>query len=250
MSDYCHRLATSQEYRESRKKKAELIADVIGDLLEDAETIVDLGSGTGLIKEYLSKRLAKPILGIEIDPEFILCSEDTCLGTVTDLPVKSGCVDLILCNHLYEHVEDRSQLFSEISRVLSPSGTAYFTVGNRHQVVEPHYRLPFLSWCRLDLANVYLRITRRGTDYSKIHFPTYSELIRGMAAHKLETEDITLDVLLGRRRRIEAPFRRVLLGGLLRLPLRLRSALLRGLSPQWFMLLRRMQTGCGRGGAL
>jgi SAM-dependent methyltransferase len=247
MSDYYQRLATSQKYRESRKKRAELIADVIGDLLQHSETIVDLGSGTGLIKDHLSKRLAKPILGIEIDPDFILCSVDTCLGTVTDLPVKSGSVDLILCNHLYEHVHDRSRLFSEIKRVLSPAGRAYLTVGNRYQFMEPHYRLPLLSWCPGSVADFYLRVTRRGTDYSDIRFPTYSDLRRGIEDHGLEAEDITLEVLLRRRHRIEGPLRRALLSGLMGLPLGLRQALLRRLSPQWFLLLRRRERNRGTG---
>jgi SAM-dependent methyltransferase len=37
-------------------------------------------------------------------------------------------------------------LLDEVWRVLKPGGLAYLACPNRYSLVEPHYRLPFLSW--------------------------------------------------------------------------------------------------------
>ena len=50
-------------------------------------------------------------------------------------------------------------------RVLSDDGVVYFGMMNRLGVIEPHYRLPFLSYLPQPLADRYLRLTRKGEHY-------------------------------------------------------------------------------------
>src|SRR5690606_6714789 len=42
---------------------------------------------------------------------------------------------------------------------------AYLGLGNRLGIVEPHYRLPFLSWLPRRLADRYVRAAGRGDFY-------------------------------------------------------------------------------------
>jgi hypothetical protein len=61
-------------------------------------------------------------------------------------------------------------------RVLRPDGIAYLATPNRWTVIEPHFRLPFLSWLPAGLRDNYVRLAGRGAAYdcdllsrSKLH---------------------------------------------------------------------------------
>jgi hypothetical protein len=55
-------------------------------------------------------------------------------------------------------------------------------VPNKLWPIEPHYRLPFLGYLPISLANRVLRWTRRGTDYTAASYaPTYGSLRRMLA---------------------------------------------------------------------
>jgi Methyltransferase domain len=43
---------------------------------------------------------------------------------ITDIPVADGSFDLVLCNHVLEHVPDDATAIAELFRVLRPGGTA------------------------------------------------------------------------------------------------------------------------------
>ena len=47
---------------------------------------------------------------------------------VTDLPFQESMFDMIICNHVLEHVKDDSKAMSELHRVLKPNGTAVLMV--------------------------------------------------------------------------------------------------------------------------
>lgn len=232
----------SEAYRSERPEKARVIHRLCRTELEAAERIVDLGSGTGIIKKELEVILGKPIIGIELNTSFMETGERTAAGDVTRLPLADGTLDFALLNHLYEHVKDQPALFRELHRVLAPGGAAYVSAGNRLMVVEPHYRLPFLSWLPHPLADRYLRWTGRGRTYRGIRFRTRGELMRMIRGAGLRVEDRTrraLDDML------EETWGRpwtAIWGTARLLPDALVEAALRWLSPQWFLLLRRPVT--------
>jgi SAM-dependent methyltransferase len=86
-------------------------------------------------------------------------------GDSQELPLGDGSVDVIICNHVYEHVLDAERLAAEIHRVLKPEGIAYLGLGNRLGIMEPHHRLPFLSWLPPALADRYMRFAGKGDSY-------------------------------------------------------------------------------------
>ena len=70
---------------------------------------------------------------------------------VTDphLPFPDKTFDIVLSNHVIEHVGDTPEQrvhVAEIHRVLKDDGLLYLATATRWLVIEPHYRLPFLSW--------------------------------------------------------------------------------------------------------
>ena len=86
----------------------------------------------------------------------------------TTLPFPDESFDVVVSNHVIEHVGDRTAQrdhLSEIRRVLRRDGLGYLAVPNRWALVEPHYRLAFLSWLPRRIADAYLRLTRNRTPY-------------------------------------------------------------------------------------
>ena len=82
---------------------------------------------------------------------------------------KDGGFDIVICNHVYEHVVDDEVLLNEISQVLKKQGICFFTAGNRIRFIEPDYGLPFLSNIPRGLAHRYLNIARRGHYHREKH---------------------------------------------------------------------------------
>ena len=46
------------------------------------------------------------------------------LGSLTEIPLRDGCVDLMVCYHVLEHIPDDRAAMREMARVLAPGGMA------------------------------------------------------------------------------------------------------------------------------
>jgi SAM-dependent methyltransferase len=86
-------------------------------------------------------------------------------GGVEDIRERDA-YDLVVLDNVYEHLPYHALALFNVSRALRPGGVLYMVIPNRAWPIEAHYRLPFLAWLRLPLANAYLRLSRRGTDYT------------------------------------------------------------------------------------
>ncbi len=73
--------------------------------------------------------------------------------------------DLVICTQVYEHVPDSTQLMKEIKRALKPEGICYFAATQRFVLIEPRYKLLFLSWFPKCISNFYLKIIKHGNEY-------------------------------------------------------------------------------------
>lgn len=158
-----------------RRKKARKIIRVLERVLGPeglaGRTAVDIGCSAGFISDELAARGAATT-GLDIDVpglakararfgdrvEFVCASGD-------DMPYADGSVDVVVLNHIYEHVPDPDAVLTEIHRVLADDGVAYLGLGNKHQLIEPHYRLPLLSWLPRTWADRYMRRAGRGDRY-------------------------------------------------------------------------------------
>lgn len=113
-----------------------------------------------------------------------------------NLPVPDGTFDLVICNHVYEHMPNAERLMSEVERVLAPGGTCYFGCGNRFVFFDGEYGLPLLSILPRSLASIYLRSLRSKEYYERNLF--YWELKRLVRHFKLT--DWTWRVILNPRK--------------------------------------------------
>ena len=87
-------------------------------------------------------------------------------GTV--LPFDDASFDVVISNHVIEHVGDDSEQerhLSELRRVMRPDAVGYLAVPSRWMLVEPHYRLAFLSWWPEGWRSAWLRMWGKGSEY-------------------------------------------------------------------------------------
>jgi ubiquinone/menaquinone biosynthesis C-methylase UbiE len=238
-ADRYERFTASAGYREERVRKATVIAHLCRGHLTGQAVAADLGAGTGIIRAELERITGNVLYGLEIDHAFIVDRARMVRGDVLQAPFADESLDFALLNHVYEHVPDPGRLFEEAYRVVRPGGTVYVTAGNRRAIVEPHYRLPFLSWLPRDAAGVYLRWARRGTSYKDITFLNYRPLTRLMRRAGFLVRDITERAIEDLIQHTWGDTWASVWHALDRLPRNVRQSMLRTWSPQWFFLLDR-----------
>lgn len=160
---------------EMRRKKAAKILAVVRhatgrDSLESMVAL-DVGCSAGFIAHEIALAGADTI-GVDIDEPGIAKAQAR-FGDTVDFRVSSGdrmpledeSVDLIVFNHIYEHVVSPEAVVADMRRVLKPGGMLYLGLGNRLGVIEPHYELPFLSWLPRRASDLYMRTTGKGDRY-------------------------------------------------------------------------------------
>lgn len=235
---YYERRLAGPAYRASRERKARLVYAICAERLAGARVAVDLGTGTGIIRRTLEELSGRPILGLEIDRAFLEDPGRTAVADLLDLPIADGTVDFAMANHVYEHVADLDRFLAEVRRVLAPAGSVYLTAGNRFAPIEPHYRIPTLSWWPEPVATRILRWSGRGDRYDDIRFTTHATLARAAARNGLALDDRTDEVLATQIDRYRSRIGRTLGRAARGVPGPLRRRLLRWLSPQWFFFVR------------
>ncbi|GAA2380693.1 hypothetical protein GCM10010404_41360 [Nonomuraea africana] len=135
-------------------------------------TVGDVGCSAGFIADELAAAGAAHTLGIDIDVPGLRKAADRfgkrvafICGDGTALPFPDSSVDVLVFNHIYEHVVDPDAVVAEMHRVLSEDGVLYLGLGNKLGIMEPHYKLPFLSYLPAPLADRYVRAFGRADHY-------------------------------------------------------------------------------------
>ncbi len=133
--------------------------------------LLEIGTGSGGIAHYFATH---PNLTCDVDAVDVSdvrqLRDNYRFAKVEDvrLPFEDGCFDVVISNHVIEHVGDKKAQdlhLQEIHRVLKPAGVCYLAVPCRWMLIEPHYRLPFLSWIPKPFADAYVRFSGKGDHY-------------------------------------------------------------------------------------
>jgi len=162
-------------------------------------TAVDVGCSAGFIADELALAGARTF-GLDIDEPGLAKARARFGERVTfvfapgeEMPFADSSVDVVVLNHIYEHVVDPEAVVREIHRVLADDGVLYLGIGNRMGIIEPHYKLPFLSWLpHGPVADSYVRLFGRADHYYE-RFRTRAGLAKLFAAY--DCWDYTLPVL-------------------------------------------------------
>jgi SAM-dependent methyltransferase len=184
---------------DGRKRRARRICKIVETFspLKLADSIVlDIGASHLLMADELATTGAQ-VVGIDVDLDAMVQGTGSSASNVAAvvasgeaLPFKDQTFDLVICNHVYEHVHDAEALVSEIRRVLRQDGVCYFAGGHKYQLIEPHYRIPFLSWIPVRWADKWLKMRGwEGYDIAFLDLPDLHALLASFqASHNITTQ--------------------------------------------------------------
>jgi SAM-dependent methyltransferase len=119
--------------------------------LERRSRVLDLGCGIGGPARYVAATFGCQVTGVDLRPGFIdaatyltaRCALSDRVtyqtGDALHLPFEDGAFDAVFLQHVAMNVEDRTGLYAEVHRVLSPGGrlATYDVVGCDGEVVYP-----------------------------------------------------------------------------------------------------------------
>lgn len=186
---------------QSRARKARRIIALIGGQEQlQGRHILEIGCGSGVVTAALAE-VTQPhgaVWGVDV-VERLTTSDGFEFIQVdgTDVPFGSDSMDIVVSNHVIEHVgaaQDQLSHLEEIARVLRQDGFCYLATPNRWWIWEPHFALPFLSWLPVAAQHVYVRATKRAQRYD-CRLVSRRELIEMVANARLTWEDVTAEAI-------------------------------------------------------
>jgi SAM-dependent methyltransferase len=192
---FLERFDFRDEYLASREIKAEKIIRVLEEELPNTSlcSLLDVGCSQGQITQRLTRNF-RFVVGVDRDWEQERQRKDFHFVQAdgTGLPFFSSTFEVVLLNHVLEHVQSSEMLLDEVWRVLKAGGLVYLACPNRYSLIEPHYRLPLLSWFPRPLADLYVRMAGRGREYLD-QLPSYWQLIRW--TRRFRVKNLTVPLL-------------------------------------------------------
>lgn len=133
--------------------------------------LLEVGTGSGGIAHYFASHpdLQCHVTAVDIhDNRVVHDGYEYKQIHGIELPFSESSFDVVITNHVIEHVGDtgaQHQHLMEIRRVMKRNGIGYLAVPNRWMLIEPHYRLGFLSWLPRAWRTPYLRLRGKGEIY-------------------------------------------------------------------------------------
>jgi SAM-dependent methyltransferase len=186
---------------ESRvQKAAKIVAQLRAERPLEGADVLDVGCGNGVIAREFARAVGSSgsVVGVDVvDQRTTVDGYRFEQVSGTTLPFADGGFDIVVSNHCIEHVGDRTDQLNhllEVGRVLRDGGICYLAVPNRWTLVEPHFRLPFLSWLPKSTASAVVRLAGRGTEYD-CDIPSSGSLAQLVSGAGLQAREITITAL-------------------------------------------------------
>lgn len=182
-----------QQYQDKYYKpsSSDVVQSTVDEILSIAEkklkkksdqlSVLDVGSGHGDYEREFAKYVKK-VVGIEpyldaykfavkVNRNKKIIYHNT---LIEEFNTKEK-FDLIICLTVLEHMPNAQKSFKKIYKLMKGNSLMYLTAPNKLWPYENHYQLPFLSWLPLSIANIYVKIMKRGdsyedSSYSKTYF--------------------------------------------------------------------------------
>ena len=178
--------------QDGRRKKADKIIEIIRTevVLKECD-VLDVGVGSGHIAHYLSA-VAKSVTGVNIcDEREVTTGYRYVEVTGPELPFPDNSFNVVVSNQVIEHMTCQTEHLAEIQRVLKPDGIFYLAMPNKYSVIEPHFKMPFLSWMPRSFANMLtMKLCKREWDVYPLDYFTARSMIRGLYSFSDKTIDV------------------------------------------------------------
>ncbi|MGE0267283.1 MAG: methyltransferase domain-containing protein [Candidatus Omnitrophota bacterium] len=178
---------------ETRRKKAAKILSILKTHVAlDQCDLLDIGTGSGHIIQIIARE-CKSATSINLNDERVV-TEGYKFYKVADvrLPFASESFDVVISNQVIEHIPPQDVHLKEIHRVLKKGGIAYVATPSKFTLIEPHFKLPFLSWLPRALADAYVKLFKHKR--FDIYPLTYGQLKR-MADKMFQVTDMSVKII-------------------------------------------------------
>lgn len=168
--------------KRSRQNKALRIIKLLSRNMDLSKaTVLDIGTGSGDIAHKFAK-VCKEVVSVDLYDERVE-KKGYIFKPVHDesLPFKGDTFDVVISNHVIEHVPNQELHLSEALRVLKTGGRLYLATPNKIWLTDPHYKLPFISWLPRGISDKYLKTFKgkilRWDIYPITHWGIKKELV-------------------------------------------------------------------------
>lgn len=157
--------------KHDRRAKAEKINIVLneyfGHIVHRGKLLLDIGTGNGEIAGYLSEHY--DVVSVDVIDQRTVCQGFRFVQISGEkLPFSDKSFDVVVSNHVIEHLTDVDRHLSEIWRVLKDDGLVYLATPNRFWPWEVHNRIFFLHYLP---ATIFKYILKRLELYHDDIFP-------------------------------------------------------------------------------
>jgi ubiquinone/menaquinone biosynthesis C-methylase UbiE len=148
---------------EGRKAKALKILKIISEANPPnyshghQPTLLDIGTGNGEIAHFLGEKYRVTSVDVT-DHRQISDGFNFIEVSGESLPFSDKSFDVVVSNHIVEHVLSAEKHLAEIARIMRDDGLVYLATPNRLWPWEVHYHVPLLHYLP---ANLFLSLMKR-----------------------------------------------------------------------------------------
>jgi len=130
-----------------------LVATQILQLDLYGQRILDVGCDDA---GFLLRSLATLKLGVDLQPRVVPTGELSVLqADARQLPIRSGTFDTILAFDILEHIVEDRRVMGELLRVLSPTGSLWFSTPTLRSAIWPSFVQPYANYAFGHVRNGY-----------------------------------------------------------------------------------------------
>jgi len=171
---------------DSRIQKAKKIISCLEFVITEGlknKIILEIGAGSGLISYEITKYSQK-VISLDIQYKSVQKMQARARNQINffisngkELQFKSNSFDIVICNQVIEHIRKQyhQKFIEESYRVLKPNGIFYIATPNKLWPIEPHTKIPLLSFLPKIMADKYMKLVKGINEYN-IYLLTYNEL--------------------------------------------------------------------------
>jgi 2-polyprenyl-3-methyl-5-hydroxy-6-metoxy-1,4-benzoquinol methylase len=205
-----HRIEESLE-RRLRRQRGEALVALLDEHVEiRGQRILDVGCGFGEAVLACMARGAQAE-GIEPDEQRVSVSrlllksfglpQAVLPASGEAIPYPDEAFDVVISQHVLEHVRDRAAVVSEMVRVTRPGGRLLISVPNYLFPYEGHYKMKWFPLTPKPIGQLLLRMRGRDPEFllKHINYTTYPRMMKTWRAHGLEITNLTRELMLAGR---------------------------------------------------
>ena len=108
-------------------------------------------------------------------------------------PFDDNFFDIVISNHVIEHIASQQQHLSEIKRVLKHPGICYFATPNWYFPIEPHYKIPLIHYLPHKIFHTILK--RLKLYKEELFLLSYNEMLNLFRKNNFESFSYSSTIL-------------------------------------------------------